>query len=136
MAICCCQPAVAGGVIYADLWGELSTHLAPQAFFTQSFPVREPLLQAFPFLSSLGEVTLHPFSQACVFIYSSRGKWVFSSHLCSFPPTTTFQAFLLLIAAHAGRSVYLQLMWEVGLPPSPVEFSSLRHSHKLSAPGC
>jgi hypothetical protein len=23
-------------------------------------------------------------------------------------------------------------MWEVGLPPSPVEFSSLRHSHKLS----
>jgi hypothetical protein len=25
---CCCQPAVAGSVIYADLWGELSTHLA------------------------------------------------------------------------------------------------------------
>jgi hypothetical protein len=23
-------------------------------------------------------------------------------------------------------------MWEVGLPPSPMEFSSLRHSHKLS----
>jgi hypothetical protein len=23
-------------------------------------------------------------------------------------------------------------MWEVGLPPSPVEFSSIRHSHKLS----
>jgi hypothetical protein len=69
----CCQPAVAGGVIYADLWGELSTHLALQALFTQS-PVREPLLQAFPFLSTLGEVTLHPLSQACVFIYSSRGK--------------------------------------------------------------
>jgi hypothetical protein len=44
-----CQPAVAGGVIYADLWGELSTHLALQALFTQSSPVREPLLQAFPF---------------------------------------------------------------------------------------
>jgi hypothetical protein len=28
--------------------------------------------------------------------------------------------------------VYLQFMWEVGLPPSPVEFSSLRHFHKLS----
>jgi hypothetical protein len=25
---CCCQPAVAGGIIYADLWGKLSTHLA------------------------------------------------------------------------------------------------------------
>jgi hypothetical protein len=35
----CCQPAVAGGIIYADLWGELSTHLALQALFTQSFPV-------------------------------------------------------------------------------------------------
>jgi hypothetical protein len=29
----CFQPAVAGGVIYADLWGELSTHLALQALF-------------------------------------------------------------------------------------------------------
>jgi hypothetical protein len=46
LSACCCQPAVAGGVIYADLRGELSTHLAPQALFTQSSPV-------------LGEVTLH-----------------------------------------------------------------------------
>jgi hypothetical protein len=61
----CCQPAVAGGFICADLRGELNTHLAPQAFFTQSSPVCEPLLQAFPFLSTLGEVTLHPLSQAC-----------------------------------------------------------------------
>jgi hypothetical protein len=71
---CCCQPAIADGFIYADLWGELSTHLAPQALFTQSFPVREPVLQAFPFPSALGKMTLHPRSQACVFIYSSRGK--------------------------------------------------------------
>jgi hypothetical protein len=28
--------------------------------------------------------------------------------------------------------VCLQLTWKVGLPPSPVEFSSLCHSHKLS----
>jgi hypothetical protein len=28
----CCQPAVAGGIIYADLRGELSTHLAPTSF--------------------------------------------------------------------------------------------------------
>jgi hypothetical protein len=33
-----------------------------------------PLLQAFPFLSTLGEVTLHQLSQACMFIYSSCGK--------------------------------------------------------------
>jgi hypothetical protein len=31
---CCCQPAVAGVVIYADLRSELNTHLAPQALFT------------------------------------------------------------------------------------------------------
>jgi hypothetical protein len=56
MAICscglpgpCCQPAVAGGIIYADLRSELSTHLALQILFTQSSPVPEPLLQAFPF---------------------------------------------------------------------------------------
>jgi hypothetical protein len=100
MAICscgspahCCQPAVAGGVIYADLRSELSTHLAPQALFTQSSPVCEPLLQAFPFPSTLGEVTLHPLSQACMFIYSSRGKWVFPPLLWSFPPTVAFTSF-------------------------------------------
>jgi hypothetical protein len=70
----CCQPAVAGGVIYVDLWGELSTHLALQAFFSQSSPVRELLLQAFPFPSTLGVVTLHQLSQASMFIYSSCGK--------------------------------------------------------------
>jgi hypothetical protein len=32
----------------------------------------------------------------------------------------------------SGLCVYLQLTWEVGLPPSPVEFSSLRHFYKLS----
>jgi hypothetical protein len=83
----CCQPAVAGGVIYADLRSELHTHLAPAGFVYLEFSwVRPPLLQAFPFPSTLGEVTLHKISQACVFIYSSHGKWVspppveFSSH--------------------------------------------------------
>jgi hypothetical protein len=52
-----------------------------------SFPL------AFPFQSTLGEVTLHPLFQACVFIYSSRGKWVFPPLLWSFPPTTTFTSF-------------------------------------------
>jgi hypothetical protein len=90
---CCCQPAVAGGIIYADLRGELSTHLAPQALFTQRSPVHELLLQAFPFPSTLGEVTLHPLSLACLFIYSLRGKWVFPALLWSFPPAATFTIF-------------------------------------------
>jgi hypothetical protein len=34
--------------------------------------------------------------------------------------------------AFSGLRVYLQFMWEVRLPSSPVEFSSLRHSHQLS----
>jgi hypothetical protein len=48
---------------------------------------------------ALGKVTLHPCSQACLFIYSSCGKWVFPPPLCSFPPTPLplLQAFLLLI---------------------------------------
>jgi hypothetical protein len=32
----------------------------------------------------------------------------------------------------SGQHVYLQITWEVGVPPSPVEFTSLCHSHKLS----
>jgi hypothetical protein len=52
------------------------------------------VLQAFPFPSTLGEVTLHPLSQVGMFI--------------------------------------LQLMWEGGLPTSPVEFSSHGHFYKLS----
>jgi hypothetical protein len=55
--------------------------------------VRPPLLQAFPFPSSLGEVTLHPLSQAGVFIYSSCGKWVFPPLLWSFLPSATFTSF-------------------------------------------
>jgi hypothetical protein len=55
--------------------------------------VHELLLQAFPFPSTLGEVTLHPLSQACVFVYSSRGKWVFPPLLWSFPPSATLTSF-------------------------------------------
>jgi hypothetical protein len=137
MAICgcglpahCCQPAIAGGFIYADLRDELNTHLALQALFTQSSPGHEPLLQAFPFPSTLGEVTLHLLSQACVFTYSSRGKWVFPPLLWSFPPTTTFISFsardywvvlVLLPAAmfvysSCGKWVFPPLLWS--FPPS------------------
>jgi hypothetical protein len=89
----CCQPVVAGGFIYADLRDELSPYLALQALFTQSSPVHELLLQAFPFPRTLGEVTLHQLSQACMFVYSSHEKWVFPLLLWSFPPSTTFTSF-------------------------------------------
>jgi hypothetical protein len=55
--------------------------------------VQLPLLQAFPFPSTLREVTLHPLSQDSVFIYSSHGKWAFPLLLWSFPPTSNFTSF-------------------------------------------
>jgi hypothetical protein len=42
---------------------------------------------------ALGKVTLHPLSLACVFVYSSRGRWVFPLLLWSFPPTATLTSF-------------------------------------------
>jgi hypothetical protein len=42
---------------------------------------------------ALGKVTLHPLSQACVFVYSSRGKWVFPPLLWGFPPSATPTSF-------------------------------------------
>jgi hypothetical protein len=124
--------AVAGSFIYADLWGELSTHLALQALITQSSPVREPLLQAFPFPSTLGKVTLHPRSQTCVFIYSSRGKWVFPPLLWSFLPSSTFTSFpapgfwvcaacVQLLLPSLALLVYLQ--FHEGFPSPPLQRS-------------
>jgi hypothetical protein len=44
-------------------------------------------------LQALGKMTLHPHSQACMFIYSSCGRWVFPPLLCSSPPTSAFTSF-------------------------------------------
>jgi hypothetical protein len=81
--------------------------------------------QAFPFPSTLGEVTLHLLSQACVFIYSSHGKWVFPPLLWSFPPTTTFTIFPTpgcwacpTTPASSGQLAYLQFC--EGFPLSPL----------------
>jgi hypothetical protein len=74
-----------------------------------------PLLQDFPFPSTLGEVTLHPLSQASVFIYSWHGKWAFPPLLWSFPPTATFTSFpapgcwtCAGTPAFSGQLAYLQ----------------------------
>jgi hypothetical protein len=119
----------------------VSSHLALQALFTQSSPLHEPVLQAFPFPSTLGEVTLHLLSQTCVFVYSSHGKWVFPPLLWRFPPTTTFISFsapdywavlLLLPAAvfvysSCGRWVFPPFLWS--FPPSATLTS-------FPTPGC
>jgi hypothetical protein len=90
---------------------------------------------------ALGKVTLHPYCQACVFIYSSCGKWIFPPLLCSFPPSATFTSFpapdywvvlLLLPAAmfvysSCGKWVFPPLLWS--FPPSTTLTS-------CPAPGC
>jgi hypothetical protein len=90
---------------------------------------------------ALGNVTLHPRSQACVFIYSSCGRWVFPPLLCSSPPTSAFTSFLasdywvvlLLLPAgmfgysSCGKWVFPPLLWS--FPPS----ATLR---SFPTPGC
>jgi hypothetical protein len=96
---------------------------------------------SFPLSKHLRKLTLHPLSQACVFIYSSCGKWVFSPLLFSFPPTTTFTGFpapdywavLLLLPAAMfvyssyGKWAFPSLLWS--FPPSATLTS-------FPAPGC
>jgi hypothetical protein len=100
-----------------------------------------PLLQAFPFPSTLGKVTLHLLSPACVFIYSSCVKLVFPPLLCSFPPTATFTSFpapdywAVLLLLPPTMFVYSSCGKWV-FPPSPVEFSSLATLTSFPAPGC
>jgi hypothetical protein len=137
----CCQPAVAGGVIYADLRGELNIHLALQALFTQSSPVLEPVLQAFPFPSTLGEVTLYLLSQSCVFVYSLHGKWVFPPLLWSFPPTATFTSFpapdywAVLLLLPAAMFVYSSF-GKCVFPPLLCSFPPSATLTSFPTPGC
>jgi hypothetical protein len=79
---------------------------------------------------ALGKVTLPPCCQACVFIYTSCGRWVFPFLLWCFIPTATFTGFpapdywavlLLLPAAMFAYSscrkwVFPPLLWS--FPPS------------------
>jgi hypothetical protein len=98
--------------------------------FTQSSPVHELLLQAFPFPSTLGVVTLHLLFQACVFIYSSCGKWAFFPLLWSFPPTTAFTSFpapgcwaRTPAPALSGQARLVYLQFCEGFPSLPLQHS-------------
>jgi hypothetical protein len=85
--------------------------------------VHEPLLQAFPFPSRLGEVTLHPHSLVCMFIFSSCGKWVFPTLLCSFPSSATLPSFpapgcWALLPSPARPSLFIYSSGRDSPPPS------------------
>jgi hypothetical protein len=82
-----------------------------------------PLLEAFPFPSTLGEVTLHPLSPASMFIDSSHGKCALPPLLWSFPPTAAFTSFpspgcwaCAAASAFSGWLVYLQFCEGLPLP--------------------
>jgi hypothetical protein len=95
---------------------------------------------------ALGKVTLHLHSQACVFVYSSCGRWVFPPLLWSFPPTATLTSFpapdywAVLLLLLAAMFVYSSLgsgssLLSCGVflpPPLPQAFPLLVAGH---APG-
>jgi hypothetical protein len=89
---CCCQPAVAGGVIYADLWGELSTHLAPQALFTQS-SVHDVTSSSFPLSKHTGGGETAPTFSGWLVCLQLMWEVAFPPLLWSFPPSTTLTSF-------------------------------------------
>jgi hypothetical protein len=90
LSACCCWRRY-----FSYLWGELSTHLAPQILFTQSSPVHELLLQAFLFPSTLGEV-IHFLRPVCLFAVHVE-SWSFPLSCGVFLPPPLSQAFLLLV---------------------------------------
>jgi hypothetical protein len=127
----CCQPVVAGGGIYGDLWGELSTHLNPQALLLRFLLCVSLCYKLSPF-QALGKVTLHlrVYLQFMWEVGLPPSPVQFCSHLHFHKLSCSW--LLGGAAAPASRHVCLQFTWEVGLPSSPVKFSSLCHSHQLS----
>jgi hypothetical protein len=132
MAICgcglsvhCCQPAVAGGVIYADLRGELSTHLALEALFTQSSSCTQAADTSFPLSKHTGGGDTAPaFSGQCVCLQLT---WeVGLPPLCGvFLPPPLSQAFLapgpgcvpLLLPSPARPSLFIYSSGRDSPPP-------------------
>jgi hypothetical protein len=117
----CCQPSVAGGVIYADLRRELSTHLAPQALFTLSSSWRHRnCYKLSHFQAHWGRWhCTHFLRPACLFtVHVGRGSSPISCAV--FLPPPLLQAFLVLVA---GRVLPLLpspagLFWGISPPPA------------------
>jgi hypothetical protein len=134
-----CLPAAVSLLLLEALFMQISvvsfnTHLALQALFTQSSLVCEPLLQAFPFPSTLGEVTLHLLSQACMFVYSFHGRWVFPLSCGVFLPPLLSEAFQLLVSGfHAPAPARASLV-QPGLFVYSSGRDSIPCSSELSVP--
>jgi hypothetical protein len=89
----CCQHAVVGGLIYADLRSELNTHLAPQALFTQSSPGLYATATSFSLSKHTGEGDIAPAFSGLPVNLQLMWEVVFPRLLWSFPPTATFISF-------------------------------------------
>jgi hypothetical protein len=124
----CCQPAVAGGFIYADLRSKRNTHLAPQALFTQSSPVhKHHCYKLSPFQAHWGRWHCTGFLRlACLFtVHVGSGPFPLTCGV--FLPPPLLQAFLLLVAgcvlplllSLAGLFIYSSVR---DCPSPPLEF--------------
>jgi hypothetical protein len=118
MAICgcglpahCSQPAVAWGIIYADLRSELNTPLAPQAMFTQSSLVREHhCYKLSPFQAHWERWHCTHFLWLVCLLTAHVGGGSYPLSYGVFLPLPLSQAFLLLVAGHMPQ-----------LPPEPFQ---------------
>jgi hypothetical protein len=116
----CCQPAVAGGFIYADLRSELNTHLARQALFTQSsLGCDLHCCKLSPFWAHWGRWHCTNFLRpACLFtVHMGSGPFPLSCGV--FFPPPLLQAFPLLVAGWVLMLLPSSagLLWGIPLPP-------------------
>jgi hypothetical protein len=88
----CCQPAVAGGVIYAYLRSEIKTVLVHRLCLLRVLCANS-WYKLSPFQAQWGRWHCTHFLRPMCFIYSSRGKCVFHPLLRNFPPTAAFTSF-------------------------------------------
>jgi hypothetical protein len=89
---CCCQPAVAGGFIYADLRNELFTHLAPRICLLRVLLGVTATVKSVPLSKHTGFLR-----SECLFtLHMGSGSSPLSCGVFLSPPL--LQAFLLLVA--------------------------------------
>jgi hypothetical protein len=97
--VCCCQPAIAGGFIYADLSSELNTHLIPQALFNQSSPGQVcHCYKLPPFQAHWGRWHCTSFLQPAYLFTIHMGSGPSPLSCGVFLPPPLLQAFPLLVA--------------------------------------